>query len=141
MGYWLVLIIGICGGAAVGIQSILAGAMGQKIGGTATSFIIHLGRMIFSGILLVLRGGENMRDWRSLPWYILGAGIFGLILYQTINVTLLHVGCPMMMSVIIIIGQLSLRIVIDHFGLFGIVTRHFDLPHAWMGSPCLRVAI
>ncbi|HEY5159093.1 MAG TPA: DMT family transporter [Anaerolineales bacterium] len=140
MGYWLVLIIGICGGAAVGIQSILAGAMGQKIGGTATSFIIHLGRMIFSGILLVLRGGENMRDWRSLPWYILGAGIFGLILYQTINVTLLRVGCPMMIT-LIIIGQLSLRIVIDHFGLFGIVTRHFDLPHAWMGSPCLRVAI
>ena len=96
--------------------------------------------MIFSGILLVLRGGENMRDWRSLPWYILGAGIFGLILYQTINVTLLRVGCPMMIT-LIIIGQLSLRIVIDHFGLFGIVTRHFDLPHAWMGSPCLRVAI
>jgi len=140
MGYWLVLIIGICGGAAVGIQSILAGAMGQKIGGTATSFIIHLGRMIFSGILLVLRGGENMRDWRSLPWYILGAGIFGLILYQTINVTLLRVGCPMMIT-LIIIGQLSLRIVIDHFGLFGIVTRHIDLPRTWVWSPCLREVI
>lgn len=140
MGYWLVLSIGICGGAAVGIQSILAGAMRQKIGGTATSFIIHLGTMIFSGILLVLRGRENIRDWPSLPWYILGAGIFGLILYQTINITLPRVGGPMMIT-LIIIRQLSLGIVIDHFGLFGIVTRHFDLPHAWMGSPCLRVAI
>lgn len=127
MGYWLVLIIGICGGAAVGIQSILAGAMGQKLGGTASSFIIHLGGMIFSGILLVLRGGERIQDWRSLPWYMLGAGIFGLILYQTINVTLPRVGGTMMMT-LIIIGQLSMGIVIDHFGLFGVAARHIDLP-------------
>jgi transporter family-2 protein len=127
MGYWLVILIGLAGGAAVGIQSILAGAMGQKIGGTATSFIIHLGGMIFSGILLVLRGGEKIQDWRSLPWYMLGAGIFGLILYQTINVTLPRVGGTMMIT-LIIIRQLSMGIVIDHFGLFGVATRQIDLP-------------
>ena len=127
MGYWLVILIGLAGGAAVGIQSILAGAMGQKIGGTATSFIIHLGGMIFSGILLVLRGGEKIQDWRSLSWYMLGAGIFGLILYQTINVILPRVGGTMMIT-LIIIGQLSMGIVIDHFGLFGVATRQIDLP-------------
>lgn len=126
MGYWLVILIGLVGGLAVGIQSILAGAMGQKIGGTATSFIIHLGGMVFSGILLVLRGGEKIRDWRSLPWYMLGAGIFGLILYLTISVTLPRVGGTMMMT-LIIIGQLSMGIVIDHFGLFGVATHPIDL--------------
>ena len=127
MGYWLVILIGLVGGLAVGIQSILAGAMGQKIGGTATSFIIHLGGMVFSGILLVLRGGEKIRDWHTLPWYMLGAGIFGLILYQTISVTLPRLGGTMMMT-LIIIGQLSMGIVIDHFGLFGAATRPIDLP-------------
>jgi transporter family-2 protein len=127
MGYWLVILIGLVGGLAVGIQSILAGAMGQKIGGTATSFIIHLGGMVFSGILLVLRGGEKIRDWRSLPWYMLGAGIFGLILYLTISVTLPRVGGTMMMT-LIIIGQLSMGIVIDHFGLFGVAMHPIDLP-------------
>ena len=127
MGYWLVILIGLVGGLAVGIQSILAGAMGQKIGGTATSFIIHLGGMVFSGILLVLRGGEKIRDWHTLPWYMLGAGIFGLILYLTISVTLPRVGGTMMMT-LIIIGQLSMGIVIDHFGLFGAATRPIDLP-------------
>lgn len=29
MGFWLVILIGLVGGVAVGIQSILAGAMGQ----------------------------------------------------------------------------------------------------------------
>jgi len=83
--------------------------------------------MIFSGILLFLRGGEKIRDWHNLPWYMLGAGFFGLIHYQTINVTLPRVGGTIMMT-LIIIRQLSMGIVIDHFGLFGVATRHFDLP-------------
>ncbi len=126
MGYWLVILIGLMGGAAVGIQSPIAGAMGQKIGGTASSFIVHLSGMILSGILLVIVGGEKIRDWRTLPWYMLGAGIFGLILYQTISVTLPRLGSTMMVT-LIIIGQLVVGIIIDHFGLLGVATRHIDL--------------
>ena len=57
-----VIIVGLIGGAAVGIQSPIAGAMGQKVGGTASSFIIHLSGMILSGVLLFLRGGEKIRN-------------------------------------------------------------------------------
>jgi transporter family-2 protein len=126
MGYWLVIIIGLIGGVAVGIQSPIAGAMGQRVGGTASSFIIHLSGMILSGILLFVRGGERIQDWRTLPWYMLGAGIFGLILYQTINVTLPRLGSTMMIT-LIIIGQLLAGIIIDHFGLLGVATRHIDV--------------
>jgi transporter family-2 protein len=62
MGYWLVILFGLIGGAAVGIQSPIAGAMGQRIGGTASSFIIHLSGMILSGVFLFVRGGEKIRD-------------------------------------------------------------------------------
>jgi bacterial/archaeal transporter family-2 protein len=126
MGYWLVIIIGLIGGVAVGIQSPIAGAMGQRVGGTASSFFIHLSGMILSGILLFVRGGERIRDWRTLPWYMLGAGIFGLILYQTISVTLPRLGSTMMIT-LIIIGQLLVGIIIDHFGLLGVATRHIDV--------------
>jgi len=53
----LVILAGLIGGIAVGIQSPIAGAMGQKIGGTASSVIVHLSGFIFSLILLVFRGG------------------------------------------------------------------------------------
>jgi transporter family-2 protein len=129
MGYWLVILIGLIGGVAVGIQSPIAGAMGQKVGGTASSFIIHLSGMIFSGILLFLSGGEKIREWRTLPWYMLGAGIFGLILYQTISVTLPRLGSTMMIT-LIIIGQLLVGVIIDHFGLLGVATRHMDVSRA-----------
>ncbi len=126
MAYWLVLIIGLIGGGAVGMQSPIAGAMGQKVGGTASSFIIHLSGMVFSGLFLFLRGGERIREWKTLPWYMLAAGIFGLILYLTISVTLPRLGSTMMV-VLIIIGQLVTGVIIDHFGLLGVITRHIDL--------------
>jgi transporter family-2 protein len=126
MANWWIYLIGLIGGVAVGLQSPLAGSMGQKVGGTASSFIIHLSGAVFSGLLLILKGGERIREWRSLPWYMLAAGIFGLILYQTISVTLPRLGSTMMI-VLIIIGQLVLGVVVDHFGLFGVTQRPIDL--------------
>jgi len=129
MQIWLVILIGLIGGVGVGLQVPIAGAMGQRVGGIASSFIIHLSGAIFSGLFLFLRGGEKIRDWTTLPWYMLTAGIFGLILYLTINVTLPRLGSTMMVS-LIIVGQLMAGVLIDHFGLLGVVTRHIDLPRA-----------
>jgi bacterial/archaeal transporter family-2 protein len=129
MQIWLVFLIGLIGGAAVGLQSPIAGAMGQRLGGIASSLIIHVSGAIFSGLFLFLRGGEKIKDWPTLPWYMLFAGVFGLILYQTINVTLPRLGSTMMV-VLIIIGQLLVGVIIDHFGLLGVATRHIDLTRA-----------
>ena len=129
MQIWLVILIGLIGGVAVGLQTPIAGAMGQRVGGIASSFIIHVSGAIFSGLFLLLRGGEKIRDWTTLPWYMLIAGIFGLILYLTINVTLPRLGSTMMVA-LIIVGQLLAGVVIDHFGLLGVATRHIDLPRA-----------
>lgn len=126
MNTWMVVIIGLIGGAAVGLQSPLAGSMAQRVGGTASSLIVHLSGAVFSGIFLILKGGEKIGEWRSLPWYMLTAGIFGLILYQTIGISLPRLGSTMMI-VLIIIGQLVLGAVIDHFGWLGVVQRPIDL--------------
>jgi bacterial/archaeal transporter family-2 protein len=129
MQIWLVILIGLIGGVSVGLQTPIAGAMGQRVGGIASSFIIHVSGAIFSGLFLFLRGGEKIKDWHTLPWYMLIAGIFGLILYLTINVTLPRLGSTMAVA-LIIVGQLAAGVVIDHFGLLGVVTRHIDLPRA-----------
>jgi len=115
----VIILIGLIGGTAVGIQGPLAGAMGQRIGGTASSFIVHLSGLLLSGALLLLRGGERIRDWRTLPWYMLASGIFGLILYLSINVTLPRLGATFMVT-LIIIGQLAVGLLIDHFGWFSV---------------------
>jgi len=125
----LAILIGLVGGVAVGFQGPIAGAMGQRIGGAASSLIIHIGGAIFSALLLAFRRGENIQAWRSLPWYMLIAGIFGLILYQTINVTLPRLGSTMMVT-LIIIGQLGTGVLIDHFGWLGVPVNPISLSRA-----------
>ena len=123
----LVILAGLLGGVSVGLQGPIAGAMGQRVGGFSSSLIVHLGGTILSGAVLVAIGGENIREWRSLPWYMLGAGVFGVILYQTINITLPRLGSTMMVM-LIIVGQLITGVIIDHFGWLGLPARHVDLP-------------
>lgn len=123
----IVIIIGLIGGVAVGIQSPVAGAMSQRVGMMSTSFLIHLSGMVISALLLFSRGGEKINEWRSLPWYMLGAGIFGVILYITISFTLPRLGGTMMIT-LIIIGELLAGVVVDHFGWFGVPVHPIDLP-------------
>lgn len=126
MPYWLVILIGILGGVAVGFQTPVSGAIGARLGGAASSFIIHLGGLIATSMLLFARGGEKIRDWNTIPWYMLGAGVMGLVLFLTTTTTLPRVGGAMMV-VLIVIGQLMMGLIIDHFGLLGVTPRPIDL--------------
>ena len=121
------VVVGIIGGLAVGTQSQVVGAMSQRVGGTAGSFIVHLSGAALSGMLLLARGGEQIQNWRELSWYMLGSGAFGVVLYLTLSQTLPRVGATAAIA-LIIIGQLSMGIVIDHFGLFGAAVRPIDIP-------------
>ena len=122
----LTLIIGLIGGLGVGLQTPISGIMSQRIGGFGSSFIIHLGGMLLSGIFLFLRGGENIREWRSLPWYMLASGAIGVVLYLTVSYTFPRLGSAGSI-ILIVIGQLTMGALIDHFGLFGAAVRPLDI--------------
>ncbi len=121
----LTALIGMLGGVAVGLQGPIAAQMGKRVGGIASSFIVHVSGAFMSGALLLARGGEDIRSWRSLSWYMLGAGFFGVVLYLTINHTMPRLGATTALA-LIIIGQLAMGILIDHFGLFGVPVRQLD---------------
>ncbi len=119
------VIVGVIGGLSVGVQGAIAGAMSERVGGTASSFIIHVSGAFLSGLLLFARGGEQIQNWRGLPWYMLGAGVFGVILYLTLSRTLPRLGATPALA-LIIIGQLLMGMLIDHFGWFGVAVRQID---------------
>jgi transporter family-2 protein len=126
LGYEMIILIGLVGGIAVGIQSPLVGAMGQRIGGMASSVVIHLGGLLLSIFLLMIRGGGKIRDWSTLPWYMLVAGCLGVLLIQTINITLPRLGATKMLT-LIISGQLLTGVVLDTFGWLGMEARPIDI--------------
>lgn len=122
----LTVLIGILGGISVGLQGPIASQMSQRIGSAASSFVVHVSGAILSGALVLGLGGEQIRNWRSLSWYMLISGAFGVILYLTLNHTMPRLGATTALA-LIIIGQLVMGIIIDHFGLFGVTVRHVDL--------------
>ncbi|MDX2137195.1 MAG: DMT family transporter [Chloroflexota bacterium] len=122
----LTWVIGLIGGIAVGLQGPIVTGMSQQIGGAAGSLIVHISGALFSAVLLAARGGENIAAWTSLPWYMLVSGGFGLVLYLTLNHTLPQLGAAPAL-VLIIVGQLLMGMVLDHFGWLGVVQRPIDV--------------
>ena len=121
----LTVLIGVLGGLAVGVQGPIVSQMSQRIGTLASSFVVHVSGAFLSGLLLLALGGENIRNWRSLSWYMFFSGSFGVVLYLTLNHTMPRLGATTALA-LIIIGQLVMGIIIDQFGLFGVATRHVD---------------
>lgn len=122
---FITALIGLLGGIAVGIQGPLAAGMSGRIGTASASLVVHVGGMLLSGILLWARGGENIREIGSLPWYMLLSGLFGVLLYFTIAHTFPRLGA-FTAVILIIVGQLIMGMIIDHFGWFGAQVRPVD---------------
>ena len=123
-----IALVGILGGVAVGLQGPIAGAMSQRVGGASSSLVIHVGGALCSLVLLLGRGGEQMRNWRDISWFMWGAGALGVLLYLTLSLTFPKLGAAVSIMCIIV-GQLLAGVILDHFGLAGIA-RPFGFSRA-----------
>ena len=121
----LIILIGLAGGVAVGLQSPLASMITQRLGMFESVFIVHVGGAIIALIPLLFYGGGRLAQWQSLPWYALTAGIFGLIVIGAISYMIPRIGVAGAITTIVA-GQLLVSVVLDHFGLLGALSRPLD---------------
>ncbi|NDJ78813.1 MAG: DMT family transporter [Chloroflexi bacterium] len=135
----IVLIVGLIGGLAVGLQqplsSLLAGRMGMMEG----VFIIQLGGVIGSGLFVLARRGGGLGTWRESPWYALGAGLLSLVIIGAVSYAIPRVGA-VTSTFLIVAGQLIASVVIDHYGLFETTVRPLD-PSRLLGIGVLFAGI
>ena len=122
----IILVIGLIGGIAVGTQTPIASAMSSRVGAAASSVIVHLGGLVASLFLLLGNGEVRITEWRNLPWYMLGSGALGLVLYLSISYTMPRIGATAAIT-LIVLGQLVAGMAIDHFGFFGVTVKPVDL--------------
>lgn len=121
----LILLIGLAGGVAVGLQSPLASMLTQRLGMFESVFILHVGGAIFALLPLLFYGGGKLAQWRSVPWYALLAGIFGLIVIGAISYMIPRIGVAGAITTIVA-GQLLVSMVLDQFGWLGAMARPMD---------------
>lgn len=122
----LIILIGLAGGVAVGLQSPLASLLSQRLGVLESVFIVHLGGALAALIPLAVYGGGKLGGWRSAPWYALGAGVFGLVVIGAISYMIPRIGVAGSI-ITIVAGQLLVGTILDHFGLLGAMQRSLDL--------------
>ncbi len=121
----LIILIGLAGGVAVGLQSPMASMITQRLGVFESVFIIHIGGALIALLPLLFYGGGKLAQWRSVPWYVLGAGVFGLVVIAAISYMIPRVGVAAAITAIVA-GQLLVSTFLDHFGLLGAMGRSLD---------------
>ena len=121
-----VVIVGLIGGIAVGLQVPMSGAMSARLGPLATSLIIHTGGALVSAVLLIFVGGVNLREVDQLPKPFLLAGVSGVVLYLVLAFTLPRVGATVSVA-LLILAQLTVGLLVDHFGWFGMPQHSMNL--------------
>ena len=122
---FLIILVGLAGGVAVGLQGPLASMISQRLGIFESVFIVHLGGMLIALVPMLIYGSK-LAQWRSVPWYALGAGIFGLIVIASISYMIPRVGVAAAVTSVVA-GQLLVSAVLDHFGLLGAAVKPLDL--------------
>ena len=120
-----IILIGLVGGLSIGLQSPMASLITQKLGMLESVFIVHVGGAVVALIPLAFYGSK-LGQWRTLPWYTLGAGAFGLVVISAISFMIPRVGVAPAL-IILLAGQLLMGAVLDHFGLLGLTQRPLDL--------------
>ena len=125
----LIILIGLAGGVAVGLQGPLASMISQRLGILESVFIVHMGGVFIALLPLLFYSGGKLTQWKQLPWYTLGAGVFGLVVIGAISYTIPRVGVAAAI-ITIVAGQLLVSTILDHFGMLGAMVRPLDLTRA-----------
>ena len=75
----LIIVIGLLGGIAIGLQAPLASAISQRLGALESIFIVHLGGALAAGLALAFAGGGRLGQWQAMPPVALLAGLLGVV--------------------------------------------------------------
>ena len=135
----LIILVGLAGGIAVGIQSPLASLISQRLGTLESVFIVHLGGASAALALLLLVGGSQLGEWRTLPWWALTAGVFGVVVVAAVSYTIPRVGVAAAILTVVA-GQMLISTVLDHFGLLGVAPRALE-PTRLLGLAVVFVGV
>jgi transporter family-2 protein len=122
---FIIILIGLVGGMSIGLQGPLSSMITQKLGSLESVFIIHLGGAI-AALIPMLFFGSKLGQWKSVPWYALIAGAFGLIVISAMGYMIPRIGAAGAL-ITLMAGQILVASILDHFGLLGMAPRAIDL--------------
>lgn len=122
---FFIVLIGLVGGMAIGVQGPMSSIITQKLGPLESVFIIHIGGAV-AALIPMIFVGTRLGAWRSVPWYVLGAGAFGLIVISAMGYMIPRIGAAGAL-ITLLAGQILVASLLDHFGWLGVAQRSLDI--------------
>ncbi|NMO97324.1 DMT family transporter [Paenibacillus lemnae] len=111
-------VLALLAGAALSFEGAIYAELGKSIGQIETSFYnFFMGAIIMGLLLIFFRKGKISYAFEAPRWTLLG-GVLGVVYLTSIVVSVPFVGVGITM-VAVIIGQLVMSMVIEHFGWLG----------------------
>ncbi|HEY8910507.1 MAG TPA: DMT family transporter [Desulfosporosinus sp.] len=113
-------------GIAMAIQGTLNSSLSQKSSLLSATLVVHiLGALVALLAVLAWKTPLLKHQWLSIPWYLYLGGILSVLIVGLVAVSIPKVGvCNA--TTAIIIGQVSMAVLIDHFGWFGMSRLHWN---------------
>jgi transporter family-2 protein len=124
----LAVLLAVMAGCFVGLQAPVNARLGRQVGSlqaATVSFVV--GTLV---LLLVAalssRGLGGITGAGRVPWWALIGGILGAVYVTVALVTVRTLGVSGL-TAIVVAGQLTIAVVVDRFGLFGIAKQQIGV--------------
>lgn len=110
--------LGVIAGALITVQSVLNSALGTRAGLLGSVLVLTLVSIAVLTVLILLF--PNTAKFRPLPglseWYLYLGGVLGVIILASPIFLIPKIGAGLTLTAIVL-GQLTLAVVVDHFGV------------------------
>lgn len=122
----LILILVLISGLGVSVQSGVNGELGKRIGTIEGAFVSFFIGLIAITLIMLFLGKGNITEVFTVPKWMLFGGILGafFVMCNVFAVPKLGVGITV---ISVIVGQIIMSMIIDHFGWFG----KMPIPFNW----------
>lgn len=119
-----IIVLMVCGGAAVAIQPSINARLAQKVGSYESSLISFAVGTLALLLVVAVSGRGTLRGVAETRWWEWTGGLLGAFFVTLTIIAVPRLGTLAVMTAIIT-GQLACGALLDHFGLFGL--RHLPL--------------
>ncbi|MGH2919321.1 MAG: DMT family transporter [Solirubrobacteraceae bacterium] len=117
----LAVVLTAIGGGLVALQAPINSMLGKQVGTFQAAFVsFAIGTLALAMIAALAKGGMGqIAEARHLSWYYLTGGLLGAAYVTTVLVTVRTLGAGGAVAATIA-GQLTMSVVIDHYGWLGV---------------------
>ena len=128
MDRWVAVVVMVCAGGLVAMQAPINSVLGKSVGTfAAASISFAVGLAVLMAITVLFAGGfGEVSSAGDLRWYYLTGGLLGAAYVTTVLVSVRVLGVGGVTAATIA-GQLTLAMIIDRLGWFGVDERGFTL--------------